>query len=130
MILEYLKTYAIAILSAVSVFLLVMLILCSWYAYSTAGKLQKAREELAIVKNASEEQKVKVVTADKVVEVIKWRTKENLRIEKEYIYDKSKSECCNAIDRMRSTFSGVRDENGLLEVPSGKTEETNSTRLQ
>lgn len=127
---DTLRTYAIAILSTVALMLFTLLIISLWYGYHVNGKLQSANEKLAIVDNNSEQQKVKVVTADKVVEVIKWRTKENLRVEKEYIYDTNKTECCNAIDRMRGTFSGVRNQDGLLEVPSGRTKETNTTGLQ
>ena len=110
--------------------LVTMLLIVSVLYYFSSKELSEANAKLAVIDNASEETKVQTVIIEKKIEVIKWKTKENLHIEKEYIYDTNKSECCNGIDRMRRTFSGMRDENGLLEMSGREASETNSSRLQ
>lgn len=104
MIFDTLKTYAIAILSTIAVFLLVLLLLASWYAYSIRKELSKTKEQLAIIENASHQQEAKIVETQKVIEVVKWKTQKQIERIYEYVPDNNKSDCDNGIELLRSQF--------------------------
>ncbi|HEY5630498.1 MAG TPA: hypothetical protein VIR31_00080 [Nitrososphaeraceae archaeon] len=103
-VLDWIKTYAIGILSSITISLLVLLFLCSWYAYSLSGKLQTAREQLAIIHNHSEEQKIKTVIVEKKIKEIQWKTKERIRYVTTFVYDTNKSDCDNGMALLRTQF--------------------------
>lgn len=66
--------------------------------------LSTCNESLAVVANMSHEQEVKVVEAKQVEERIKVLTQDRIQIVKEYVYDENKTDCDNAIDSIRLTF--------------------------
>lgn len=103
-VLDWIKTYAIAILSTIASMLLVLLLISLWYSYHVNGKLQTAREQLAIVHNNSEAQKIKTVIVEKKVKEIQWKTKERIRYVTTFVYDTNKSDCANGMALLRTQF--------------------------
>lgn len=104
MIFDTLKTYAIAILSTIAIFLLVLLLLASWYAYSLRGEIYQTKEQLAIIENASHQQEVKIIETQKAIKVVKWKTQKQIERIYEYVPDENKSDCDNGITLLRSQF--------------------------
>jgi len=101
---DWLKTYAIVILSTIASMLLVLLLLTLWYAKTLRSDIQSAKEQLAIVGNYSEQQKVKTVEVEKKVKEIQYKTQTKVQYVTTFIYDQNKSDCDNAMDVLRSTF--------------------------
>ena len=101
---NWLKTYAIVILSTVASMLLVLLLLSLWYAKMLRSDLQTAKEKLAIIDNHSEQQKVKTVEVEKKVKEIQYKTQTKVRYVTTFIYDQNKSNCDNAMGVLRATF--------------------------
>lgn len=68
------------------------------------GKLDIANTNLGVVAAMSQQQEVKVVESKKIEERVQVVTQDKIKFVKEYVYDANKTDCANAIDSMRNTF--------------------------
>lgn len=104
MIKEWFKTYLIGIISAllfVSVLLNIALGISNKFKQNEINKLNV---ELGVVAGLSQNQEVKVVESKVIEEKIHVVTADKLKTVKEYVYDENKSDCENGIAIMRRVF--------------------------
>lgn len=104
MIKEWFKTYLIGIISAllfVSVLLNIALGISNKLKQNDINNLNV---ELGVVAGLSQNQEVKVVESKVIEEKIHVVTADKLKIVKEYVYDENKSDCENGIAIMRRVF--------------------------
>lgn len=88
-------------LLAVSVFGNVMF----YWAYSSLEKDKtKLETELGVTAGLSQQQEVKIVEAKSIEEKIKVVTQDRVIKVKEYVYDNNKSDCNNAASVLTTTF--------------------------
>lgn len=74
------------------------------WVYVGSKERTKLETELGVVAGLSQQQEVKVVEAKQIEERIKVVTQDKIKVVKEYVYDNNKSDCDNAIDLMRTVF--------------------------
>ncbi|MDD5159704.1 MAG: hypothetical protein PHI47_06600 [Sulfuricurvum sp.] len=102
--LDWIKTYLIGILAtllAVSIVSNTML----WFMNSSKqDEINKLNVELGVTAGLSQNQEVKVVESKVIEEKIHVVTAEKLQTVKEYVYDQNKSDCDNGIAIMRTVF--------------------------
>lgn len=94
-------TTVFATLSAV---LTVLLILSGVYGWYQSREVEKLNVSLGVVAGLSQAQEVKIVELKVIEEKIKVVTNERIKEVREHVYDENKSECDNAIDSMRGVF--------------------------
>lgn len=104
MILSLINKYVVAILGTLLVVCLIAIGTLVWLNKSLDKDLSTCNESLAVVANMSHEQEIKVIESKQIEERIKVLTQDKIKIVKEYVYDENKTECDNAIDRMRTIF--------------------------
>lgn len=101
---EWIKTYLIGILVTlliVSIGLNTVL----WFSNSSKqNEINKLNVELGVTAGLSQNQEVKVVESKVIEEKIHVVTAEKLKTVKEYVYDENKSDCENGIAIMRRVF--------------------------
>lgn len=102
--LNLLSKYLVAILGTLLGVSLIVLLLGSWRMSVMQDTIDKQNVELGVVAAMSQVQDVRVVESKVIEEKIKVVTNEKLKVVKEYVYDENKTECDNAIDLMRTTF--------------------------
>lgn len=101
---DWIKTYLIGILVTlliVSIGLNTVL----WFSNSSKqNEINKLNVELGVTAGLSQNQEVKVVESKVIEEKIHVVTAEKLQTVKEYVYDENKSDCENGIAIMRRVF--------------------------
>lgn len=101
---DWIKTYLIGILVTlliVSIGLNTVL----WFSNSSKqNEINKLNVELGVTAGLSQNQEVKVVESKVIEEKIHVVTAEKLKTVKEYVYDENKSDCENGIAIMRRVF--------------------------
>ena len=100
----FLSKYVIAIMGTLIGVLVITCTLGYWRMSSMQNTIDKQNVELGVVAAMSQQQKVKIVESKSIEQKIKVVTQEKIKVVKEYIYDNNKTECDNAINRMRTVF--------------------------
>lgn len=76
-----------------------------YFAYSSLSKEKsKLETELGVTAGLSQQQEIKVVEAKHTEEKIKVVTQDKIQVVKEYVYDNNKSDCDNAISVLTTAF--------------------------
>lgn len=76
-----------------------------YFAYKSLGKdKSKLETELGVVAGLSQQQEVRIVEAKQIEEKIKVVTQDRVIKVKEYVYDNNKSDCDNAASVLTTTF--------------------------
>lgn len=104
MIKEWFKTYLIGIISALLFVSVLLNIALGISNKLKQNEINKLNVELGVVAGISQNQEVKVIESKVIEEKIHVVTAEKLKIVKEYIYDENKSDCENGIAIMRRVF--------------------------
>lgn len=101
---DWLKTYLIGILAT----LLVVSVTSNgalWYMNdSKQDEINKLNVSVGVAAGLSAHQEVKIVESKVIEEKIKVVTNERILQTKEYVYDENKSDCDNGMALMRSVF--------------------------
>lgn len=98
------KNIGISILGTLLFVSIVSNALMYWSWTIVNDKNIKLETELGVVAAMSQAQEVKVVEAKKVEEKVKIVTQDKIKVVKEYVYDNNKSDCDNAINVLTGTF--------------------------
>ncbi len=104
MIKEWFKTYLIGIISALLFVSVLLNITLGISNKLKQNEINNLNVELGVVAGLSQNQEVKVVESKVIEEKIHVVTAEKLKIVKEYVYDENKSDCENGIAIMRRVF--------------------------
>lgn len=72
--------------------------------YFQSNKIEKLNVELGVVAGLSQNQEVKIVESKVIEEKIKVITQDRLKTVKEYVIDENSSDCENGVNIMRSVF--------------------------
>lgn len=104
MIKEWFKTYLIGIISALLFVSVLLNIALGISNKLKQNEINNLNVELGVVAGLSQNQEVKVVESKVIEEKIHVVTADKLKIVKEYVYDENKSDCENGIAIMRRVF--------------------------
>lgn len=101
---EWLKTNLIVILAVLLVVSSVANMAQAIVGYFQSNKIEKLNIELGVVAGLSQNQEVKIVESKVIEEKIHVVTQDRLKTVKEYIVDENSSDCENGINLMRRVF--------------------------
>lgn len=101
---EWLKTNIIVILAVLLVVSIAANIAQGVIGYFQSNKIENLNVELGTVAGLSQNQEVKVVESKVIEEKIHVVTQDRLKTVKEYVIDENKSDCENGINLMRRVF--------------------------
>lgn len=104
MIMQMLGKYIVAILGTLTVVLITMAGIMLWNNWRLEAKVQELKIGLAVAEAASKNQEVKIVESKVIEEKLKVITKDKIKVVKERVYDANKTECDNTIAIMRTVF--------------------------
>lgn len=96
--------YLVAVLSTLVVLLLVVVALGYWKMSGMQDTIDKQNVELGVVAAMSQAQEVKIVESKQVEEKLKVVTQDKIQVIKEYVYDNNKSDCGNAAAVLSASF--------------------------
>lgn len=102
--LDWIKTYLIGILATLLAVSIVSNAVLWFMNSSKQDEINKLNVELGVTAGLSQNQEVKVVESKVIEEKIHVVTAEKLKTVKEYVYDENKSDCENGIAIMRRVF--------------------------
>lgn len=102
--LDWIKTYLIGILATLLAVSIVSNAVLWFMNSSKQDEINKLNVELGVTAGLSQNQEVKVVESKVIEEKIHVVTAEKLKTVKEYVYDENKSDCENGIAIMRRIF--------------------------
>lgn len=101
---EWIKTYMLGILATLLIVSIGFNIVL-WFSNSSKQReINSLNVELGVAAGLSQNQEVKVVESKVIEEKIHVVTAEKLKTVKEYVYDENKSDCENGIAIMRRVF--------------------------
>lgn len=101
---EWLKTYLIGILWSLLAVSLVTNGVQWWYSKGKQEEINNLNVQLGIVSGLSTQQEVKIVESQKIEEKLKVVTQDKIHVITEYVYDENKSDCDNAAIMLDGTF--------------------------
>lgn len=101
---DWIKTYLIGILATLIAVSIVSNGVLWFMNLSKQDEINKLNVELGVAAGLSQNQEVKVVESKVIEEKIHVVTAEKLKTVKEYVYDENKSDCENGIAIMRRVF--------------------------
>lgn len=101
---EWIKTYMLGILATLLIVSIGFNIVLWFSNSSKQNEINKLNVELGVTAGLSQNQEVKVVESKVIEEKIHVVTAEKLKTVKEYVYDENKSDCENGIAIMRRVF--------------------------
>lgn len=101
---NYLKTNLIVILSTLLLVSAITNSVLLIVNHFNKNEIEKLNVQLGVVAGLSQNQKVKIVESKVIEEKIKVVTQDRLKMIKEYVPDENKSDCENGADIIRSTF--------------------------
>lgn len=104
MITDWIKTNIIVILAVLLAVSIVANIAQGIVWYFQSNKIEKLNVELGVVAGLSQNQEVKIVESKVIEEKIHVVTQDRLKTVKEYAIDENKSDCENGINLMRRVF--------------------------
>jgi hypothetical protein len=104
MMLDWIKTYLIGILATLLTVSIISNAVLWFMNSSKQDEINKLNVELGVTAGLSQNQEVKVVESKVIEEKIRVVTAEKLKTVKEYVYDENKSDCENGIAIMRRVF--------------------------
>ena len=102
--LSWISKYLVAILGTVVVTLLVVLVLGYWKMTSMQDTIDKQNVELGVVAAMSQAQEVKIVESKQIEEKVKVVTQDKIEYIERYPYDENKSDCDNAAAVLSASF--------------------------
>lgn len=104
MVMDFIGKYLIAILCTALVALMIAFGFQTLKVNRLEAKTERQAVELGVVAAMSQNQEIKIVESKLVEERIKVLTQDKIKYVTEYVYDENKSECDNTIDRMRTVL--------------------------